>query len=105
MRKESNKSYTVMDWMWQDLELKGADLIVYANIYQFTQSGGEQKYTGGYRGLEEMTGLSTSGVRKALLSLEDKGLIIKDVVEINNVVFNHYSVDISHIKGAGYGKE
>lgn len=73
-----NSSYYIVlqGWMVQELGLKGAELLVFAIIYEFSQ-GGESTYQGGEKYLSYASGLPIPTVRKALKRLMEKGLIVK----------------------------
>lgn len=86
-----SKNYvTIQGWMITDLRLKGNDLIIYAIIYGFSQSGEGQKYTGSLRYLADWTNSTKQGVMKNLKSLADRGLIYKSERIYNGVKFVEY---------------
>lgn len=66
---------TIQGWQINQLGLKGNELIIYAAIYGFTQAEG-QWFTGSQQYLADWTNSTTRGVRKALASLEEKGLLL-----------------------------
>lgn len=66
---------TIQGWQINQLGLKGNELIIYAAIYGFTQAEG-QWFTGSQQYLADWTNSTTRGVRKALTSLEEKGLLL-----------------------------
>lgn len=83
---------TLQGWMITELGLKGAELILYALIYGFSQDG-ESEFKGSIRYMQEWIGAgSHHTVDKALQSLCDKGYIIKTPEVINGVTFNRYRV-------------
>lgn len=77
--------------MVQELGLKGAELLAYAIIYEFSQ-GGESTYQGGEEYLAYASGLPIPTVRKALKRLMEKGLIIKSQEIIDDELMDRYSV-------------
>lgn len=80
----------IQGWMVTDLKLKGNDLLVYAIIYGFSQSGEDQKFTGSLQYLADWTNSTKQGVTKNLKSLLEKGLITKDESFKNGVKFCDY---------------
>lgn len=81
---KSSNFFTVQGWMLNDLELKGNDLLVYAIIYGFTQTG-NQWFTGSIKYLAEWTRSTKQGIQKNLENLLEKGLIEKKNFVQNNV--------------------
>lgn len=82
--------YVVCGWFVSELHLKGLELELFSIIYGFSQAKGSYKGTLKY--LEDWTSASNSGVRKTLISLEEKGLITKTSETFNNVIYNEYRV-------------
>ena len=80
--------YVVQSFMVKDLKLKGLEKDVYAIIYGFSQAG--QKFNGSLQYLADWTTSSKQGVLKALKSLQDKNLIVKEDKQINGVKFCEY---------------
>lgn len=80
---------SVQGWMRTELELKGNELLIYAIIYGFSQTEGQQ-FTGSLQYLSDWTGATKQGVIKNLKSLVDKGLIQKEEKFINGVKFVYY---------------
>ena len=68
---KSSNFFTVQGWMLNDLELKGNDLLVYAIIYGFTQTG-NQWFTGSIKYLAEWTRSTKQGIQKNLKNLLEK---------------------------------
>jgi len=84
------KSYVnIQGWMVSELGLSGNELLVYAIIYGFSQDG-EGEFTGSLRYLTDWTGASKNTVRRALASLEEKGLITKRTITNNGVTLCNY---------------
>lgn len=81
--------YTVQGWMISELGLKGNALQVYAIIYGFSQDG-TSEYTGSARYLCWWLGCSKKTVLNVLADLTERGLLIKNTVNKNGVIFNNY---------------
>jgi hypothetical protein len=83
LQKEKNKMVneksfiTIQAFMVNDLHLKGNELLVYAIIYGFSQDG-ESEFTGSLQYLADWTNSTQQGVLKALKSLLQKQLILKN---------------------------
>lgn len=71
-------------WMVNRLQLKGNDLRVYAIIYGFSQTGG-QEFTGNLQYLADWVNGTKQGVQKNLKALLDRGLIQKREYYTNGV--------------------
>ena len=71
-------------WMVNRLQLKGNDLRVYAIIYGFSQTGG-QEFTGNLQYLADWVNGTKQGVQKNLKALLDRGLIKKREYFANGV--------------------
>ena len=79
----------IQGWMVTDLRLKGNELLIYAIIYGFSQDG-DSKFEGSASYLAEWTNSTKQGIYKALKSLIDKGLIIKEEEFKNNLKLVNY---------------
>lgn len=79
----------ISGWMRKELNLKGAELFIYALIYGFSQDG-KSAFTGSLNYICEWTDLSKQGVIKCLKSLLEKNLIRKENFMINNVKLCKY---------------
>lgn len=87
-----NTSHVVIHgWMLTELGLKGNELLVYAVIYGFTQSVDDQLYTGSRQHLADWCGATKKTVDNAIISLCNKGYIIRHEKFVNNVMFVDYS--------------
>lgn len=87
----TNDNYLVVQgWMVNDLKLSGNELLIYAIIYGFSQSGVDQKFTGSIRYLSEWTNTTRQTVMNCLKSLCEKGYIIKEESVKNGVKFCDY---------------
>ena len=72
-----NNFINIQGWMVTELGLKGNELIIYAIIAGFSQDG-ESNFHGSLSYLSEWTNTSKQTVINCLISLQDKGLIIKN---------------------------
>lgn len=90
----------ISGWMTRKLKLSGNELLVFALIYGFSQDGDSEFY-GSRRYIAEMFNISLPTVDGALKSLINKGLIIKDHINRNNISFNTYKVSLLPIKNEG----
>lgn len=88
----------IQGWMINRLKLKGNDLIIYAVIYGFSQSGEDQEYTGSLQYLTDCTGASKPTVINILKKLVAEGLITKKEKIVNGVKFCSYSADLTGSK-------
>lgn len=79
------KSYffTVQDWMVQDLKLRGADLLVFAVIYGYTQ-GAQGIFNGTGHYIAYITGLSRPSVVRSLDMLVAKQYVQKNIIYKSN---------------------
>ncbi len=93
-----SKNYiNIQGWMVSEIGLSGNELLVYAIIYGFSQDG-EGEFTGSLRYLMDWTGASKNTVMRALVSLEEKGLISKQKITTNGVALCKYKA-ISDLNG------
>ena len=76
---EDENYYQIAGWMLNQLHLKGAELNIYAIIYGFTQS--VNSFSGSLSYLEDFTNSTKPTVIKALKSLTEKGLLIKELLK------------------------
>lgn len=96
MSKVKAENYIVIQgWMLTDLQLKGNELIIYAIIYGFTQSGDEQVFSGTISYLSEWTNLTKVSVISILKSLTEKGYITKFEEVKNGVKFCQYKTNLT----------
>ena len=86
---KENSYINIQAFMVNDLHLKGIELIVYAIIFGFSQDG-ESEFTGSLQYLADWTCSTKQGVMKALQSLCEKQLILKNVEYKNNIRFCTY---------------
>lgn len=88
---KSENFINIQGWMVKDLGLKGNELIIYAIIFGFSQDG-TSKFAGSLNYLAEWTNSTKQGVLKALKSLVEKGLILKNDVVKNGIKYCEYSL-------------
>ena len=86
---KENSYINIQAFMVNDLHLKGIELIVYAIIFGFSQDG-ESEFSGSLQYLADWTCSTKQGVMKALQSLGEKKLILKNVEYKNNIRFCTY---------------
>ena len=96
--------YQISGWMINKLNIKGTTLNVYAIIYGFTQDG-ESEFQGSRQYLCDFTGATKPTIDKSLNELVEKGLILKQITKINNVVFNKYKANLNMINNFTTDKE
>ncbi len=82
---------TIQAFMVNDLQLKGNELLIYAIIHGFSQDG-QSEFTGSLQYLADWTNSTKQGVMKALKSLMEKQLILKNETFQNNLKFCTYKV-------------
>lgn len=86
---KENTFINIQAFMVNDLHLKGNELLIYAIIWGFSQDG-ESEFTGSLQYLADWTCSTKQGVMKALQSLCEKQLILKNVEIKNNIRFCTY---------------
>lgn len=93
-----NDNYVVIQgWMCNELKLSGNELLVFALIYGFSQDG-ESEFSGSRSYISETFNISRPTVDKALKSLIEKQLIIKQTTYVNNVQINRYKISLQVVK-------
>ena len=90
---KDNNFFVIKGWMANRLGLKGTERIVYAIIYSFTQDG-EPKYNRGHSYMAEAASASESSVKRALVSLQEKGLVRKKERDNDGITRCQYYVCI-----------
>lgn len=88
---KENSFITIQAFMVNELNLKGNELLIYAIIHGFSQDG-ESEFTGSLQYLADWTNSTKQGVMKALKSLCEKQLILKNETFQNNLKFCTYKV-------------
>lgn len=91
---KSGSFIVIQNFMVSQLELKGNELLIYAIIYGFSQDR-TSKFTGSLSYLATWTNSTKRGVMKNLISLQEKGLIIKEEDEFNNIKICKYSINFN----------
>ena len=86
-------SFTIHSWMISELKLSGNELLVYANIYQFSSLPGNY-FTASLNTIAEMLNISNNTVQRTIKSLVDKGLITKENIIIDKVTHCRYAVNL-----------
>jgi predicted transcriptional regulator len=97
-KKDISQGYIkIQGWMVSKLELKSNDLLVYALIFGFSQDG-ESRFTGSIDYICTWLNCSRPTASASLSYLTEKNLIIKNVINMSGVTFNHYHVNIEVVK-------
>ena len=96
-RKEKKKEaargfFTIMDFMTVGLKLTGPELLVFALVYSYSQTGGECRASRKYISL--MTGVSLRSVERALASLTARGLLSNEGRSGEWASSNSYTVNL-----------
>ena len=89
---QDDNFYTVQGWMVTKLHLSGNELICYAIINGFSQDG-MSLFMGSLSYLQKWMNVSQPTVIKALKSLVEKDLIIKQEVEKDKVHYCYYTIN------------
>ena len=97
---KENSFITIQAFMVNELNLKGNELLIYAIIHGFSQDG-ESEFTGSLQYLADWTNSTKQGVMKALKSLMEKQLILKNETFQNNLKFCTYKVSQYETKSNG----
>jgi hypothetical protein len=93
----NEKSYIMIDaFMVNELHIKGNELLIFAIIYGFSQDGNSE-FTGSLQYLADWTCSTKQGVIKALKSLCEKQLIIKNTIIQNGKKYCSYKCNMSAI--------
>ena len=92
----------IQGWMINKMDLKDAELLIYAVIYGFSQDG-ISKYEGGNTYLMKTLKYSKGTVKKWLDSLVEKKYIIKETYVINNVTLNKFFANIPLVQKMTHG--
>ena len=88
---KSKQSIVIQEFMVRDLHLKCNDLLVYAIIFDFSQTE-EQKFSGSLRYLAGRINSTKQSVLNSLKSLMQKGYIKKEEQIINGVKYCSYRI-------------
>jgi DNA-binding Lrp family transcriptional regulator len=84
---ENTNYITVQGWMINELNLKGNELLLYAIIYGFSQSG-QGEYFGSQRYISKAMKISLPTVNKLINTLIEKGLIFKTKESHYQAIYN-----------------
>ncbi len=96
---------TIQGFMLTELGLKGNELIIYAIIYGFSQSGEGQNYTGSLQYLADWTNSTKRSVINNLNSLVEKGYITKQYTVKNGVKYCEYAAYFTGGENISQGSE
>ena len=88
--------FIISNFMTEELELSGAELLVFALIHSFTQAA--EGFSGSLEYLARRTGLSLRGTQNALKRLQDTELIEKDQRRKNGNHSIYYSTYAEELK-------
>ena len=88
---KSKQFIVVQEFMVRDLRLKGNELLIYAIIFDSSQTE-EQKFGGSLRYLAGWTNSTKQSVLNSLKSLMQKGYIKKEEQIINGVKYCSYRI-------------
>ena len=87
----SDNYFIVHDWMIEELNLKGNDLILFAIIYSFSKSG-SFCFNGGREYLAKKSGISIRNIQYMLNDFVKKQIIDKTIIEKKKVKFCEYKM-------------
>lgn len=88
---KSKDFIVIQEFMVRELRLKGNELLVYAIIFDFSQTK-EQKFSGSLRYLAGRINSTKQSVLNSLKSLMQKGYIKKEEQIINGVKYCSYRI-------------
>ena len=101
----SNENFiTIQGWMINELDLKGNELIAFALIYGFSQDGNSY-FQGSISYVCEWLNCSRPTAIKILDNLVKQNYVIKEVIEVNNVKFNKYKINLPVVKKFNRGSK
>ena len=91
MRKQlkAENRFTVCGWMVTELGLSGNALMIYAIIYEHSQTENTD-YSGGYKYLAECVGADITTVQRVVKSLVEAGILTRTDKEENNRIIPHF---------------
>lgn len=96
MSKVKDSTYfVVQSWMVTKLNLRTVERDVYAIIYGYSQDG-ESEFHGSLSYLAELTGYSKQSICKALKSLTEHNLILKEELDISGVKICKYKTNLAY---------
>lgn len=91
---KSSNYIVVTGWMINELNLSGAELMIYAVIYGFSQDG-MSRFDGSIQYLADWANASKRHAIRCLNQLEEKGLIEKHEHVVHGIKVNSYSAVLS----------
>ena len=93
-------NYQVFGWMVDELNLDGAELVAYAIIYKYSCNPEVGCYYGSQQYICDWTKKTKPTVQKALNTLTERQLILKEEIWKNNVKFCQYTInrEIGYLK-------
>ena len=99
---KDNNYIVIQGFMVNELKLKGAELMVYAIIYGFSQDG-KSKFTGSWKYLATWCNVSEREIAKVLKKLVEKELIIKEKTmnKVQYQVGTKFIVGVNKVHGVG----
>jgi hypothetical protein len=86
---KNNNYVTLMGWMFNDLNLKGNEVLIYGLIYGFAQDG-KSEFEGSLGYIEDTLNLSRNTVISTLKKLIKNKHIVKRQKSVNKVIYNTY---------------
>ena len=94
-------SFVIHGWMRTKLKLSGNALMIYSIIFGFSQDN-QSAFYGTRQYLSDFIGASRPTVDKALNELCELGYIIKESVEIKNVLFNNFKINFDILDNVNF---
>ena len=95
-KNESKSSYFIIyDWMIQELHLKGSELLIYAIIYSYCESG-NKAFNGSLSLLSKKSGIDRRNVIATLQRLISKGYLFKASATLRGIDIPIYGVVTKH---------
>lgn len=98
MKPMKSNFFVIYQWMLDELNLKGSELLIYALIFGFTVSP-RKKFYGTLNYLASRTGFSKDGVFRAIKKLCSKpsSLLIKEIEYIDGQRYCYYRAALNRI--------
>lgn len=94
-------SFVIHGWMRTKLKLSGNALMIYSIIFGFSQDN-QSAFYGTRQYLSDFIGASRPTVDKALNELCELGYIVKESVEIKNVLFNNFKINFDILDNVNF---
>jgi len=93
-----NENYiTIQGWMINELKLSGAELLIYALIYGFSQDG-ESKFKGSMQYMANWLGMTRQAILQALNKLLKKGYLNRHETRVKGKKLYDFDINIDAIK-------